>query len=125
MAILKCKSCNEIYEIVFEGTSCEDHGCACDNMDELTPKTADWKNEKHVPMVEKIDGGIKVTVGSTLHPMTPEHWITMIDASVGNKLYRAYLTPDDQPIAEFMIGDVDPTTVKAREYCNVHGLWAN
>lgn len=125
MAILKCKHCDELYEIVFEGTSCAEHGCACDTMEEVTPKTADFKTEKHVPVVEKIEGGIKVSVGSTLHPMVEDHWITMIDATIGSKLYRAYLKPGEQPIAEFMVGDVDPATVKAREYCNKHGLWAN
>ena len=30
--------------------------------------------EKHVPVVEKVDSGVKVTVGSVEHPMTEEHY---------------------------------------------------
>ncbi len=122
MVYLKCKDCNELFEKVYEGSSCDEHGCACDSMPVVEPKTADWKNEKHVPVIEKTENGIKVTVGSTLHPMVEEHWITMIEVISGNKQYRAYLKPGDAPVAEFPIDDVN---VLAREYCNVHGLWAN
>ncbi|WP_457558566.1 desulfoferrodoxin family protein [Candidatus Harpocratesius sp.] len=115
----KCENCNELYEKVFEGTACTDEKC---HLDALSPKTADWKNEKHVPIVERTDKGIKVTVGSTLHPMVDDHWITMIEVISGNKQYRQYLKPGDPPVAEFPIDDAD---VIAREYCNKHGLWTN
>jgi superoxide reductase len=115
----RCENCNELYEKVFEGQACQDGGC---HLDAAKPQTADWKNEKHVPVVEKTDKGIKVTVGSTLHPMTDEHWITMIEVIAGNKQYRQYLKPGDPPVAEFPIHDEN---VLAREFCNVHGLWAN
>ena len=115
----KCENCNELYDKVFEGTACEDGGC---HLELVTPKTADFKNEKHVPMVEKTANGIKVTVGSTLHPMADDHWITMIEVVAGNKQYRQYLKPGDAPVAEFPIHDEN---VIAREFCNKHGLWAN
>lgn len=115
----RCSSCNELYEKVFEGTACGEGGC---HLETQKPQTADWKNEKHVPVVEKTENGIKVTVGSTLHPMVDEHWITMIEVIAGNKQYRQYLKPGDAPVAEFPIHDVN---VVAREFCNVHGLWAN
>ena len=35
----------------------------------LSEQTADFKNEKHGPVVEKTGSGIKVTVGSTIHPI--------------------------------------------------------
>ncbi len=123
MTFYKCKKCDEVYEIIFEGTSCSEHGCACEEMEELKPKTADFKTEKHVPVVTKTANGIRVTVGSTPHPMVKEHWITMIEVVAGNKHYRAYLKPGDPPSAEFPVQEKD--VVVAREYCNVHGLWAN
>ncbi len=122
MEYLKCKHCDELFEKVFEGSVCEEHGCACEDMDVVKPKTADWKNEKHVPIIEKTEKGIKVTVGSTLHPMVEDHWITMIEVVKDNMQYRAYLKPGDAPVAEFPIDDIN---VLAREYCNKHGLWAN
>jgi superoxide reductase len=54
--------------------------------------------------------------------MKDDHWITMIEVMDGNKSYRAFLKPGDPPEAEFPISNVN---VKAREYCNVHGLWTN
>ncbi len=122
MEYLKCKHCDELFEKVFEGSVCKEHECACKDMDAVKPKTADWKNEKHVPIIEKTEKGIKVTVGSTLHPMVEDHWITMIEVVKDNMQYRAYLKPGDAPVAEFPIDDVN---VLAREYCNKHGLWAN
>ena len=56
-----------------------------------TEKTADKTTEKHVPVIEEIEGGFKVTVGSTLHPMTDEHFIEWIELnlpSVSSKLQK-------------------------------------
>jgi len=123
MDIYKCKHCDEAWDKIFEGTTCEEEGCACEDMIQLEEKTADFKNEKHVPFVEKTDNGIKVTVGSAaLHPMVADHWITMIEVIDGSMVYRKYLNPGDKPEAEFPTNNLN---VKAREYCNKHGLWAN
>jgi superoxide reductase len=34
--------------------------------------------------------------------------------------YRKFLSPGDAPEAEF---EISATDIKARAYCNVHGLW--
>jgi superoxide reductase len=86
----------------------------------LDEKTADAATEKHVPVIEKIDGGYKVTVGSTLHPMTEEHYIQWIELLADSKAYRQFLSPSDEPIATF---NVEADNVSAREHCNLHGLW--
>ncbi|MHC4237182.1 MAG: desulfoferrodoxin family protein, partial [Planctomycetota bacterium] len=83
-------------------------------------KTADASTEKHVPVIEKIDGGYKVTVGSTLHPMEAEHFIEWIELIADGKAYRQFLNPGDAPVAVFA---VEAATVTAREHCNKHGLW--
>ncbi|MBP2133024.1 superoxide reductase [Methanomicrobium sp. W14] len=88
----------------------------------LEEQTADFKNEKHVPIIEKTDSGIKVTVGSTLHPMTPEHHIVMIAVIEGDDVMVHWLKPGDEPVAYFPCRSVD---VKAIEYCNIHKLWTN
>ena len=123
MELLKCKHCDEVFEKIFEGHVCEQEGCACEDMEVIKPQTADWKNEKHVPVIEKSESGhVKVTVGSTLHPMAEDHWITMIEIWDGTMMMRKFLKPGDEPIVEF------PTPykegLKAREYCNKHGLWS-
>jgi superoxide reductase len=91
-------------------------------MEEAKMQTADWKTEKHVPVVEKTDRGIRVVIGSTPHPMEKEHYITMIQVEAGNKVYRQYLKPGEKPEAFF---PVSAENVKAIEHCNIHGLWSN
>lgn len=54
--------------------------------------------------------------------MTEEHLITAIFAVVGNKVLRADLTADDEPVATFALGGYKGT-VEVYEYCNLHGLW--
>lgn len=83
--------------------------------------TTDGATEKHVPVVEKIDGGYRVTVGEVEHPMTDAHYIQWIELITSdNEVLRKYLTPTDKPVAEFK---TDAKEVYAREYCNLHGLW--
>ena len=86
----------------------------------MVENTTDAAREKHVPVVEKIEGGYRVTVGSVLHPMTPEHYIQFIELITPDGILRRELTPEDKPVAEFK---TDATEVTAREYCNLHGLW--
>lgn len=43
-----------------------------------THNKVDASLEKHVPVVIKENGKIRVEVGSTLHPMLPEHYIEWI-----------------------------------------------
>jgi superoxide reductase len=86
----------------------------------LDEKTADATTEKHVPVIEKIDGGYKVKVGSVPHPMEEKHFIEWIELLADGKAYRQFLKPNDAPEAVFKI---DADSVNAREHCNVHGLW--
>jgi len=89
-------------------------------MELLQAKTQDEGNEKHVPVIEKITNGIKVKVGSIEHPMEQDHYIEWIEIIADNKTYRKFLKPGDKPEAEFSI---TADNIKAREYCNLHGLW--
>jgi superoxide reductase len=80
----------------------------------------DAATEKHVPVIEKIDNGYKVTVGSVAHPMEEKHYIEWIELIADGKAYRQFLEPGTAPEAFFR---VDADNVSAREYCNLHGLW--
>jgi len=86
-----------------------------------TENTTDAAVEKHVPVVEQKDGKVKVTVGSVIHPMVESHYIQFIEVITANKVYRKYLKPGEEPVAEF---DVSEPLINVREYCNLHGLWA-
>ncbi len=116
--VFKCDVCGNIVEMLHVGGG--ELVCCNQPMTLLVEKTADKSTEKHVPVIEKIEGGYKVTVGTTLHPMTDEHFIEWIELIADNKVYREYLQPGQTPSAVFMI---EATEVSAREYCNLHGNW--
>lgn len=116
--IYKCEKSGLMVEVLqdAEGTPM----CCGEPMKLLRENTTDGAKEKHVPVVEKIEGGYRVTVGSMEHPMTDAHYIQWIELVTSTGVLRHNLTPQDKPVAEFK---TDATEVEAREYCNLHGLW--
>ena len=86
----------------------------------FTENTVDAAVEKHLPVIENIDGGVIVKVGAVEHPMLEEHHIEWIEVHTANKVYRKYLKPGEKPEAIFK---VDEEVLFAREYCNLHGFW--
>ena len=114
----KCDVCGNIVEVLHAGAG--ELVCCNQPMTLQDEKTADSATEKHVPVIEKTDAGVRVVVGSTPHPMEEKHYIEWIELLADGKAYRAFLAPGDAPRATFC---VDATDVSAREYCNVHGLW--
>jgi len=83
-------------------------------------KTEDQGMEKHVPVVEKTDKGVKVSVGSVLHPMEDNHYIEWIEVITDNGVLRKFLKPGDTPVAEF---ETSEDIIRVREYCSIHRLW--
>lgn len=118
LQIYKCMLCGNIVEVL-HGSSGE-LVCCGEPMDKMAGQTADAAKEKHVPVIEKIDGGYKVTVGSVPHPMEEKHYIEWIELIADGKVYREFLTPGAPAEAVF---NIEAGSVSAREYCNVHGLW--
>jgi len=116
--VYKCAKCATIVEVLVPGRPTLVH-CG-EPMELLEEETAPAAENKHVPVIEKINGGYKVKVGSTAHPMTEDHYIAWIDLIADGKTYRQYLEPGGVPQAVFMI---DAKKVAAREFCNLHGLW--
>ena len=116
--VYKCNLCGNIVEVVVEGGNTPT--CCGETMQLLKENTTDGAKEKHVPVIEKIDGGYRVSVGSVEHPMTAEHYIQWIELITEDGVLRKYLKPEDKPVAEFK---TDAENVYAREYCNLHGLW--
>ena len=116
--IYKCELCGNIVEVLAGGAG--ELVCCGQPMKKLIENTVDAAKEKHVPVIEKIDGGYKVKVGSVAHPMEAKHWIQWIELIADGKSYFQFLEPGQAPEATFKI---DAASVKAREYCNLHGLW--
>ena len=118
LQIYKCSVCGNIVEVLHGGAG--ELVCCGEPMELLDEKTADTGKEKHVPVIEKIDGGYKVKVGSVPHPMEEKHYIEWIELLADGRAYRQFLEPGMAPEAIF---NVEADSVSAREYCNVHGLW--
>ena len=79
----KCNHCGNVIEKVVD--SKVPVVCCGEKMVELIPNTVDASNEKHVPVVTRLDDcRIKVEVGSVAHPMTPEHHIAFIYVETEN-----------------------------------------
>lgn len=114
----KCSVCGNIVEVAH--ASVGTLVCCNKPMELLPEKTEDVGAEKHVPVIEKIRGGIKVKIGSVPHPMEQQHYIEFIEVLADDKIYRQYLKPGQAPEAEFKIS---AKKITAREYCNLHGLW--
>ena len=74
-------------------------------MNELVANTTEAAVEKHIPVVN-IDGNkVKVQVGSTLHPMIPEHHIAWIYVVTNEGIERKNLDRNGVTVAEFALND--------------------
>lgn len=119
MELYKCEVCGNIVEVVHAsgGTL----SCCAAEMKRLSENTVDASKEKHIPVVERLPNGIKVTVGSVPHPMEEKHFIEWIELIAGDTVLRQYLKPGQPAVAIFE--GVKAATIVAREFCNLHGLW--
>jgi len=118
LEVYRCELCGNIVDVMNAGPG--ELVCCGQPMTCLTENTVEAAVEKHVPVIEKIDGGVKVKVGSVAHPMEEKHFIQWIEIIAGGKSYRQFLKPGQTPEAEFK---VDAASITAREYCNLHGHW--
>lgn len=114
-------------------------------------QTADWKNEKHVPVIEcpqEVPADsffeVRVSLGKEIaHPNTTEHHIRWIRVyfkpdsgkfpyEVGGFDFcvhgEAVDGPNTGPVhtfhgVTFSMKTTAPGTLIATAYCNIHGLW--
>jgi superoxide reductase len=114
-------------------------------------QTADWKSEKHVPVIEcadKVKAGeffeVQASLGKEVdHPNTTEHhirWISLyfhpegekFTYQVGHYEFSAHgesaKGPNEGPVfADHMVAARmkihKPGTLHALALCNIHGLW--
>ena len=116
-------------------------------------QTADWKSEKHVPVIECPDAvaadeifDVKVSLGKEVaHPNTTEHHIRWIQLyfkpeggkfayQVGNFEFSAHgesaegadkgpVYTNHSAVASLKVKQAG--TLVATAFCNIHGLWEN
>lgn len=118
LQIYKCELCGNIVEVLHEGGG--ELICCGQPMKLQEEKTEEQGKEKHLPVIEKTDKGIRVKVGAVTHPMEENHYIEWIEVIADGSVYKKFLSPGDSPDADFFI---NPEKVEAREYCSIHGLW--
>jgi len=116
--LLKCKKCGSVLEKLVQGSET----VSLDDLEELKPKHDGEGSQKHVPILERSGDNVIIKVGEITHPMEVEHRICFIELIDGNVTYRKTLKPGEEPKTVFKV-DTDVSKLKAREYCNVHGLW--
>jgi superoxide reductase len=116
--VYKCNICGNIVEVLHTGVG--QLVCCGQPMELLTEKTTDVGLEKHVPVIERLNGKIKIKVGSVPHPMEEKHYIEWVEIIADSRVYRKFLKPGNKPEAEF---EITAKKLEVREYCNIHGLW--
>ncbi|GAB6166555.1 desulfoferrodoxin [Thermostilla marina] len=119
LQVYVCEECGAIVEVVEPGPPTLVH---CGKpMKLLEEQTTGEGAAKHVPVIEKIEGGYKVKVGSIPHPMTRTHYIGWVDFYADGQTHRQYLPVEGAPEAVFKVDA--SKEISARAYCNLHGLW--
>jgi superoxide reductase len=119
--LYRCEVCGNVVEVVHEGAPAL--VCCGKPMIKLEARTEDQGQEKHVPIVEGTDSGIKVKVGSIGHPMEDKHYIKFVEILQNDGIIREELRPGQAPEAKFCVSKSD--IIEVREFCTVHGLWKN
>ena len=88
--------------------------------------------EKHVPVIETLDGGktVKITVGKEVaHPNTIEHhieWIMLFGVKEGTAVHIASFDLGPMygvPEVTARVNTEGFSELIALEYCNLHDLW--
>ena len=119
--IYKCNICGNIIGVLHEAGG--ELVCCGKPMELKAENTQDAAVEKHVPVIEETETGVKIKVGEVEHPMTDEHYIEWIEITrEDGKIIRKDLKPGDAP--EIII-NCKIEVKQVRAYCNLHGLWTN
>ena len=118
LQVYKCQICGIVAEALDGGAG--ELICCGEPMVLLEENTVDASREKHVPVVTKVDLGLKVAVGAVPHPMEAKHFIQWIEVLADGRAYRQFLSPGQKPEAFFPL---QAEEVTVRELCNLHGMW--
>lgn len=119
--VYRCGVCGNVVEVLRVGGG--ELVCCGKAMDVLEEITEGDKAPKHLPVITKEGDAVTVAVGEATHPMDDNHFIEFIELTVGEEVYKAFFKPGDEPKAVFKV-DAEGA-IKARAFCNLHGLWAN
>lgn len=116
----RCRHCGNVIQKYVD--SKVEVVCCGEKMQELVPNTVEASVEKHLPVITRLNESyIKIEVGSTEHPMLPEHHIDFIYLEFHDG--GLFIKLKGQNKAETVVGLCHGMPVAVYEYCNIHGLW--
>ena len=84
LEVYRCEICGNIVELLHEGKG--ELVCCGQPMKLMAENSVDAAHEKHVPVIEKIETGYKIIVGSVAHPMEDKHYIEWIELIADGRL---------------------------------------
>lgn len=123
--LYKCNICGNVIEILISG---DGHPVCCGaEMERLEIKNDSLNSpdltEKHSPKIESNDKSTVVTVNN--HPKEKNHYIMFLQTiSKDNKeSHIKYFYPEEE--VKLNLTGSDKGTIKARSYCNIHGMYTN
>lgn len=116
--LYRCPVCQTLVEVL---NPCGPELLCCGReMQALPEQTADL-TAQHRPIIQRLDGGVLVTVGQEQHPSSPDHYISWIELICDATTCRRFLAPG-QPAQVWF--NAAGESLSARVYCSRHGLWA-
>lgn len=108
----KCPICGALVKVIKDGPMV----CCGQMMEKLEYNSNDYSHEKHLPIIEKKDDNILVTIP---HVMDEEHYIQWICMVTEEGEDMKWLNPQNK--ASVVFPYVEGSIIYS--YCNLHGLW--
>ncbi len=96
--------------------------CCGKPMTEMTENHTDGVADKHLPVYTDSYGTVSVRIGSELHPMKDNHYISWIGLRTNQGFRLKELHPGSRPEAVFFLDPGDRVEA-VYAFCNLHGLW--
>lgn len=118
-AVYFCEECKNTVESLMDGGELV---CCGKPMKKLIANTVEAAVEKHIPVIERNGNKVTVKIGSVPHPMIEEHHIVWAELIFDKYVLRYDFETTQAPEAVFLV-DEKYKNLKARIFCNLHGLW--
>ncbi|MDH7592773.1 MAG: desulfoferrodoxin [Methanomicrobiales archaeon] len=120
LQVYRCEICGHVIEVLTVGRGTL--VCCGVPMKPQMERGDGQGADRHLPVIERTEEGVKVVIGQIAHPMEERHFIHWIEVRQGDTLVRRTFRPGGRPEAEFQGMGED---AKVRVYCTLHGLWTN
>jgi superoxide reductase len=118
VTLYRCPVCQTLVEILHP---CSPELLCCGREMQALPEQPAEDAPEHRPTIQRLDGGVLVTVGRGRHASSDEHHISWIELICDGASSRQFLRPGQPAQAWFSAAGDE---LAARAYCSLHGLWA-